>query len=129
MVARLLAAALLVAALGACEAITGHPRCDERVAYPVLDIIQAGATVNCRPNFSSTDQHGVRHNAWWDPARQTVWAWPDQMSDRMLYKTLFHESGHVHGARSEWAADAYAYCHMDAGQRAGIGFLAPTPRC
>jgi hypothetical protein len=128
-VARLLAAVVLVAALAGCEAITGHPRCDERVAGPVLDIAAHGATVNCRPNFSSTDSSGVRHHAWWDPARRTVWVWPDQMSDRLLLKIMWHEAGHVAGARTEWAADAYAYCRMTPAQRLGIGFLAPTPHC
>jgi len=129
-VARLLAAVVLVAALGACEEHTGHPRCDERIAGPFLDIVNEGGwKVDCTPNFSSTDSSGVRHHAWVDPDRLTVWVWPDQMSDRLLLKILWHEAGHVAGHRSEWAADRYAYCHMDAGQRAGIGFLAPILPC
>ena len=66
MVARLLAAAVVVIALAACEDVTGHPRCDEDMAAPILDILHAGDnwTVNCKPNFSSTDANGIRHHAW-----------------------------------------------------------------
>ena len=45
-----------------------------------------------------------------------MWVWPDQMSDRLLLKILWHESGHV-AATHEWAAGAYAYCRMTPEQR------------
>ncbi len=125
---------LLILTLSGCEEVTGHPRCDEDMAPPVLEIIDWGWTVNCKPNFSSTDQYGVIHLAWTDPARKTVFAWPDLMSDKLLFKVLWHEAGHVNynerhisHSRPEWWADAFAWCHMTASQRLGVGFLTPIP--
>lgn len=125
---------ILLGTLTACDEYTGHPRCDETVAGPFLDIIEVpGWQLNCNPNFSSTDQYGIRHHAWTDYARKTVWAWPDKtttstgMSDKLLVRVLWHESGHVHGADTEWKADAYAYCHMTPEERMGVSFLLPLP--
>jgi len=121
----------LILLIAGCEEITGHPRCDDDMAAPVLDIIEVKDwEVNCKPNFSNIDPvTGVRHTAWTDPARKTVWVWPDtpNFSDRALFKTLWHESGHVHGHSTELGADSYAYCHMTYEQRLGIGFRTPWP--
>ena len=127
---RFLLLASILALLGtfsACDEYTGHPRCDIDMAPPLWDIWEEHVNVDCSPNFSAYDQYGIYHHAWWDPARKMVWVWPDKMSDRLMFKILWHESGHVHGHVSEWAADAYAWCHMTPEQRLGIGFLSPKP--
>ncbi|MEQ1788182.1 MAG: hypothetical protein ABL966_14100 [Acidimicrobiales bacterium] len=117
-IAAVLLTLVVMTGLGACRP-TGDLRCDQLVR-PVARASALGYEVRCDATFSGTSSAGQNVLGWTDHKTQTIWLWPDKMTDdRVLRKVAWHEVGHVVWERRDYSgpqsneerwADGYAYC-------------------
>lgn len=108
----LLAVALIAAGVTfGCD--TGNPRCNLLLAAQENHANSQGWRIDCAPPFPPPPNViGWANFTSTSAPVNTIYLWPNLMTDLVLRKTADHELGHVRfgPGSSEWLADGWAWC-------------------